>query len=201
MKNAKILELPEAIFASVSAIVTAVLARDVIRWRANKKKEFSDFMPERWDVRDLIVDIIAKTAFQRVLIFKTTNGGGMPHVGSNIYAKCLFEDYDPAYFKSVKEDYSRVEADRHYERLVVDVARHKRVEIKTRELPSGVLKDIYEAEGVAVSYVYFLHQTKSEFYYMSIAIHREFVDRLTASDVLKASMTVQKIAQIYKTIK
>lgn len=199
--KAKTLEIGESIFASIATIVTAWLARDVwINTIRKPKPVFSNYMEGRVDVRELINRILQRTNFGRVLIFKTTNGGGLPHVGSHIYAKCLFEDFDGHYFQSVKDDYARVEADQHYEKMIIELAKFKKVEIRTEAMPPGLLRDIYEREGVGLSIVYFLHQTQNEFYYMSVAVHREQIHVITLDDVIKAKFEIDKIAYLYKKI-
>ena len=190
----------EMIFGSFSAGVTAWLARDMWRQYLKKDRVFSDFIEDRADVRDYINKILQRTKFGRVLVFRTTNGGGIPHIGSPIYIKCLFEDFDGDYFTSVKDELNRVEADEHCEKIITSLAKHKKVEVLTKSLEPGLLRDIYESQGVVMSIIYFLHQTKYEFYYMSVAVHRDRLGEIQNSDLLTAGLLAGQIAKLYQKI-
>jgi hypothetical protein len=119
-------------------------------------------------IYDEMHKILEETKVQRFLVFKAHNGGGLIKPSTPLYVSVLHEDYSTP-FKSVKDTYQQVMIDGEYIRILDKVCQDKMVRIKTRNLKSSLLKDIYEAEGVQYSEIYFLGQNRKNLYFTSTA--------------------------------
>lgn len=194
-----IVNLYEAIFYSTAMAVGGWLLRDIIRAWEKRQRPFSHQLDLRGDVYEALNTILQRTEFRRVLVLKTENGGGRPHIGSPIFASVIYEDFDEP-FRSVKYDYQRLQVDGWYQAMLNDVAEKKEVGYIVDEMPKGLLREIYEAENVAVSYVFYLHETTTAFYYMSIATDSESARKLNQQDLLTARIEVAKIREIFKQL-
>lgn len=65
----------------------------------------------------------------------------------------------------------------------------------------GLLKDIYESEGVAFSQVFYLHETDDAFYYCSIATDSDGTFSMTSkAEQLTIRLNIDKLRGIFKKI-
>lgn len=119
-------------------------------------------------IYDTMHRIVEDSPVERFLILKAHNGGGVIKPNTPIYSSVIFEDYTHP-FRSVKDQYQKLQADEEYLRLLVDVISKKRVVLKTNELSPGLLKTIYDGEGVKYSEICFLGNDKKNIYYCSCA--------------------------------
>lgn len=192
-----VVNLYEAIFYSAIVAVGGWLLRDLLSAWQKRQRPFSRQLDLRGDVYEALNTILQRTEFRRVLILKTENGGGIPHIGSPIFASVIYEDFDEP-FHSVKYDYQRLQVDGWYQAMLNDVAEKKEVGYIVNEMPKGLLREIYEAEKVAVSYVFYLHETTTAFYYMSISTDAASMAKLNAQDLLTARIEVARIRDVFK---
>lgn len=112
--------------------------------------------------------ILEETPVERFLILKAHNGGGVIKPNTPIYSSVLYEDYAHP-FRSVKAQYQRLEADEEYLRMMVELIQKKSITLETGKIPNGLLKNIYQAEGVKYSQLFFLGNDKKNIYYCSCA--------------------------------
>lgn len=119
-------------------------------------------------VYDSMHKILDETAVERFLIMRAHNSGGIIKPNTPLYTSVIYEDYTHP-FKSVKDDYQRLAVDEEYLRMLVSLCSQKSVKVFTSDLPNGMLKSIYEGEGVKYAEFYYLGQDKKNIYYCSCA--------------------------------
>lgn len=117
-------------------------------------------------IYDSMHKVLDETAVERFLIFKAHNSGGTIRSNTPLYSSVIYEDYTHP-FKSVKEDYQKLPVDEEYLRMLAVLSTQKSVKIRTSEMASGILKDIYRGEGVKYSEIYYLGHDKKNIYYCS----------------------------------
>lgn len=116
--------------------------------------------------------VLDDTEAQRFLIFKAHNGGGLIRANTPLYVSILHEDYSPP-FPSVKEKYQQLRVDSDYIRMLDEICREKSVVLETKNMKPQLLKDIYLAEGVNYTEIFFLGQDRKNLYFASVGSARE----------------------------
>jgi len=100
-------------------------------------------------------DIVANTTINRVLILATHNGGHEIKPGTKLYGSVLYETVAQP-FVSVKASYQNIPLDAAYVQVLVELLTNGSVGTVTDTMPKGVLKDLYEREGVKFSKLFYL---------------------------------------------
>lgn len=132
-----------------------------------------------------------KTSVKRFMIFKGHNGG-IEKYASALYADCEEPFEDHSY------EYRPVQMDEHYRRMLNDLPINNPTVIVTEELPFSMLRRIYENEGVALSYIYFLHERDGNVYYCSLATDKEGMKEMqTPKEMLLIDLGIGKLKRIF----
>lgn len=181
--------------------VVSVLSYDRFRKWKEGQHHFSEQFISRSKIYAVIHNVTRKTSCKRFLILKTANGGGRPKIGARIYATVLYEDcYAP--FASVAETYVKVFVDKMYIEMLRKIALDGFVSFDVATMKPGLLKDMYDAEGVMFSQVFYLTETDSAFYYCSVATDETGVMNMTSKkEQLMIKLNIEKLRNIFKNIK
>lgn len=136
----------------------------------------------------------------RIMILKTTNGGGKPKLGVKIYATALYQDTRPPH-QITKYSYQKLEIDPHYMKMLNDCEINNHVSLVVPRMPhDALLRHIYIEEGIKYSEIYHIRNTKNSFYYMSISSHQ--TTRFTnPTERLTINIGVSNIRNLFKNIK
>lgn len=149
---------------------------------------------------DAMKDLVKNTeSIDGVLILKTTNGGGRPRLGNEIYATALYQEVRGQQ-EITRDSYQKIQVDKYYVKMLSDCEVNDHVSLKVSEMPEdALLKLIYNAEGITYSEIYHLRNTKDAFYFMSISTHqnKEFKQPKTR---LQIKIALSKIRQEMKRI-
>jgi hypothetical protein len=157
-------------------------------WFTNSRTQIQKVV----NIYDAMHDILDTTSTQRVMIFKAHNGGGIIKPSGELYSSCLYEDYiDP--FHSQKAKYQKIELDGIYLKMLLETMQDGYVHLKTSEMKDGLLKGIYQSEGVTESRIYYLGRTKKYVFYCSLANSKEWL--MDQAEKSKLDMGVSKIKQ------
>lgn len=147
------------------------------------------------NIYQIMDDTIRNTKFNRFLVLKSENGGGIPKLGNHLYASVILERTDSP-LESVIERYQRLKVDGEYSKMLVDIYSKGKIEHITSDLPEGtLLRRIYDSEGVLKSLVFHLHTTKTAMFYCSIATTEK---DCSDSDELLAETAADRISEIFK---
>ncbi len=115
-------------------------------------------------IYDSMHRVLDETPVERFLILKAHNSGGIIKPNTPLYISVIYEDYTHP-FKSVKDDYQRLTIDEEYLRMLVTLCNQKSIRVTTSELPNGILKSIYQGEGVKYAEMYYLGQDRKNIYF------------------------------------
>lgn len=151
--------------------------------------------------------IIETTNAERVLLFKGSNGGGLPMAGSEFYTKAIHQSTDGDESFDLVSRFNTVLIDGNYANMLRDIVTSGFVRLKVSEMPDCLLKRIYIDEGVKYSEVYYLvskglvdKKKKFEIFYMSIATHTQ--DNFdNNSDRLNIQFCVDNIRKTFQKYK
>lgn len=156
----------------VVVALISILPKLVELYYKYRKKTFKDELIKVAKLFDIMKQLIEQSSnIDRILILKTTNGGGRPKLGNKIYATALYQEVREP-LKITKESYQKLLVDSHYVKMLAKSEASHGVRLLVRDMPyDSLLKNIYEVEGITYSEIYHLQNTKNSFYFMSISTH------------------------------
>lgn len=138
---------------------------------AHKKKEEDDAFTLIFDaihnVYYTLLTILRDTKAHRVVILKTTNGGGRPTLTGKLYSSVIYEAFENP-LTSVKENWQKQELDPAYMELLFNMNKTGRIAVVTETMQKGILRDLYLAEGIKKSWVYKIYERENEYIYISL---------------------------------
>ena len=152
--------------------------------------------------------IVDSTSASRVMLFRGSNGGGLPMAGSEFYVKAIHQALLENDEHNLVERYNNVLIDGHYANLLRDIVTHGSVKIKVDEMPDCLLKRIYITEGIKHSEVHYLvskglinRKQKFEIFYLSIAKNDNegFVNDVDKLNIQLGVDNIKKIFQKYRS--
>jgi hypothetical protein len=147
------------------------------------------------NIYDTMHLVLEETAVERFIIFKAHNGGGIIKPSGELYVTALYEDYTYP-FHSVKSQYQKIEVDEIYARMLLDVIQKGQVHLYADEMKDGLLKGIYQSEGVHEARIFFLGQDKKFIFYCSCATSKEWL--ISQGEKARLELAVGKIKQNIK---
>lgn len=121
---------------------------------------------------DTMHRILEETPVERFLVLKAHNGGGIIKPSGDLYVTVLYEDYTHP-FSSIKADYQRVEVDKEYAKMLLDLLSSKKIVLQTEELENGLLKTVYQNYGIKEGIIHYLGQDKKSVYFSSAGSSKE----------------------------
>lgn len=179
------------------AVALLGFLRFLIRRRDRNDAESAAHMVA--DIYRSLTAIVATTKANRALVLRTSNGGGIPRVGSPLYSTAIYEVFNDA-TEPVSGAWEKQYLDRGYVSLVSDLLREGRVRVMTKELPPGsILRDTYESLRVEFSDVFLLYQSRASIYYLSVDYGS--LAETSAADRDKVRSEVNRIRRIFNEAK
>jgi hypothetical protein len=162
------------IFDFIIALGVGEIAKSAFKIYSDKRKVEIETSSERFqkaieNINDgyaIMNDILVVSNASRVSLLKTTNGGGVPRIGCPIYGTMVYEIYRNG--KPNKKNWSNIEIDKEYIKLLSNIIREKKVVLKTENLKIGLLENINHQLGIVKSLVFYLNAKSTEFLYLSI---------------------------------
>lgn len=124
------------------------------------------------NIYDSLHRVINQTSVERILVYKAHNGGGVIKPDTPLYSTVLYEDYE-APLPSVKDQYQKLELPENAIRLLLSTCLEKKVKVKVEQLEQGIMRDLYEGDGVAYTEIFYLGQGKKAVYFCSVATSKE----------------------------
>lgn len=142
----------EARLVSAQAVVVQEQARrKQAEWEVNVRQSvprYTDFVLNYERQHKEVRHLIGSTEIDRFVQFKAINGREMPKYTSA--------------FHQIREggqdlwEFEHVPLDKHYENLFTQILTGEPARVITTQLPASMLKDIYTAEGVTASLVFYI---------------------------------------------
>lgn len=114
-----------------------------------------------------LLTILRDTKAHRVVVLKTTNGGGRPTLTGRLYSSVIYEAFENP-LTSVKENWQKQELDPAYMELLFNMNKTGRISVITETMQKGILRDLYLAEGIKKSWIYKIYERENEYIYISL---------------------------------
>lgn len=131
----------------------------------------------------------------RVLLLKTSNGGGVPGPGATV--RVTIESEACANMVPSMMDWQARPMDQSYSRMIVRLITERRMVLRPSELPKGSeLRNSYEANGVLSSWVFKVAVVKGAFFFLSLNFTKEERLAMTAADVDRISASINRIRSL-----
>ena len=145
-----------------------------IKRRDQKKNDHITLVLERITNIYHYLHILQKeTRAQRCVIFRIENGGEIPVLGKDLYSSAAYETFDYT-LGPLKNMWQRQKMDEDYIQILIDVARDGHKEVVTDNLSSGILKDLYESQGIVWTEMHKIQSRTGSFFYLSMSYTKEF---------------------------
>jgi len=144
--------------------------------------------------------IISETEAERVVIFKSKNGSGMPRLGSRLHTSAVYEMHSHNYAHNLVERYENVSLDGDYISMLLDLQTSGMVRLVVDKMNESLLKTIYKTEGIKYSELYYLHTTESGMYYVSIATTSDGFGLIINNPAMRSiiDISVSKLQNLFK---
>ena len=152
----------------VAAQLLKTLHALVVAWMKRRDDPFTDTMEQVHKCYTILNTLQRETHASRVVILATTNGGGVPTLGKNLYSSVLYEVCDLP-LRPVKRRWQKQVLDAHYTEALMRMNGSGYHELITEEMPEGtLLHDLYEGEGVELGRIYRIYEGRTRFIYLSM---------------------------------
>jgi len=196
---------------NITAIVVAIIAalggvtgqRVFDWWKAKKETRRKDSavhgLTDVAEVYKTMERVVVATSAERFVIFKGSNGGGVPRPGQPFYAAAVHEKHKDDHHERLVEKYKRVEVDAPYIQMILEVIATGKKTLISETMEPGLLRSIYRAEGVKYSEAYFLSKTEKEVYYCTIATTKENERFAGDGDRVEIDLAISRIREVFKS--
>jgi len=151
------------------------------------------------EIQQVIERLLNKTTIHGVHVMKTENGGGRPRVGNNIYISILYEAIKDHTYSS-KDDYQKMLIDEAYVRLLNTIGSTSPISLKVSEMEEGMLKRIFDNVGIKYAEMYFIGETDTAFYYLSISTTEENYEIDKIVDRVEIEIAINKLRNTFNRI-
>lgn len=147
--------------------ITVALINNYDLWSSQTSQQ--EHLRQQVQIYDLINDCIAQTPAERIIVFRTHNGGGRPSVSSHFGVSAM---YGTNVRIDTKHLYQNITVDEHYTRMLLKLLKGKNFPIITSQMPDQLLKRIYINEKVKYSLAYPLCLMSTGLFYISFSTHK-----------------------------
>lgn len=162
-----------------------------------KPRKVSDVHQDVRQTFEHIQQACLKSQAQRVLILKSKNGGGVPHVGKKLNIAVLYEHIQNAKIPSVKANYKYFQVDLPYVEMLSKMYANGFYDYVTDQEPDSHLNRQYRSIGIQRTRLYYLYQTKEEFYYVAFS-SMSADDMMDATSLSTFEVCVSNLRNIFK---
>lgn len=143
-------------------------------------------------------DILEQTDAQQVILLKAHNGGEEIKLGSWLYSSVIYEVRKNKE-DEVKDRWVSQPLDENYLIMLSNLQSQKKLNLVTKNLKEGPLKDVYKSKGVTFTKVLELYQTRDlkKYFYISCVFKKPYEElKAFERDQIRASTIA--IANVYK---
>ena len=183
-----------ALFSAAATVGFALAA-----YRLFLKKKQADIMQHArvWtELQRVCIDLVQDSAVERAYILMLTNGGGVPMVGRQLYVTGLVAVTNELAHKKLTP-VRGMEVDIPYLEMLIRARANGKCANYTDAMPGGLLKDIYNAEGVKYSEVFPVIQTQDAFFFASFSTYK--ADNLQSSQA-EMSVAVNEMRKLMRSV-
>ena len=195
---------------NITSIIVAIIAalggvtgqRVFDYWKAKKQDKLKDSavhgLTHMAEVYRAMERIITVTSVERFVIFKGSNGGGVPRPGQPFYASAVHEKHKDEHHERLVEKYKRIEVDANYIQMLLETISTGRKSLDVDKMEPGLLRSIYRSEGIQHSECYFLGKTEKEVYYCTLATTKDKQRFTGDGDRVEIDLAISRIREVFK---
>jgi len=125
-----------------------------------------------------------ETRAVRAAVLRATNGGGIPVPGKPIYSSIVYEDEEEDMVEA-RSRWKKQEVDNGYAQVLTSLFEQKKILLKTEELPPSALKNLYLADGITFSKVFYIGADEKALIYVSFNFKCEEMPTTEERDLLR----------------
>ena len=191
------------IIVSVVAFMGGAGGAKVIEaWKVRKQEakrarlEYS--LREMDEVYSAMSQVVRETPVKRFIVFRGSNGGGIPRPGHEFFASAVHERHKAEDHERMVERYKKVSVDAGYIAMLLEVISFGQKKIIVDNLEHGLLRNIYRAEGIHYAEVHFLSKTDKEVFYLSIASDEPGERFCNEIDRVEIDLAISRIRQVFR---
>lgn len=161
-------------------------------WTTNRNKRAVEDIVH---IYEAMQDIVSNTDIQRVLVMATHNDGQEIKPGSKLYTSVAYEQVSHP-FQSVKALYQNIPLDSDYVSILLEILNKGKKAYHVKNMSTGLLKTIYDTEGVAYAEIYYLADShRKKIWYLSCATSKP-VTFLPGGQQILIARRVDEISRI-----
>lgn len=180
----------------IGALLLELLRYGLKKNDTRQSNVFGDIFKAKEEINMLIDKLRYDTPCHRVTIIKTTNGGGAPTLAGDLYSTVLYESYDFP-LRAIKKNWINQKLDSSYLKMLHSMHTNGgKLVLVAESLEDGILKDLYEAQGIKESHIYRITATrKNEYIYLSANFTETGMDTPSIKEYERA--TILKLRSIF----
>lgn len=191
-------QFTELLLASLSGGTFLAGILTTYRWykdrQLKKYDPFNEVLPKVHQIYSIIEKLRRDLKAKRVAILKAENGGGIPKIDSHLYSSILYETVADTEEK-VKATWQKQKVDKAYVELLMDVYQKGEVTLCEEELPTSILKDVYNAYGTNCAVVLPLSTAYNKFMYLTV--HFDDIEQLDTMAETLIRSAVNDLSRIF----
>lgn len=169
--------IPTELQVALVGLLTSVLTAVAVRLKRKVDQSYrrqgeTALIDAAWVYRHLN-DCASFLRTDRTLVLYTSNGGGIPSAGKSLFLTVLYEIVRGDGLNPITNRFQGLQVDGSYLAFISQVADPNRGvwQGKPSELEPGLLRSLYESEGVTFAYISRIASTAERFYYLSLHWH------------------------------
>lgn len=175
---------------ALSALINA--GASIIKKKMEMRRPFEKAIKNINLIYHELSDLKNKIGCDRVIIYTTKNGGGIPRPGAHLYISILFETYNKPLY-SIEEFWQDRIVDKGHINILSDLDEKQIITIKAKDMEEGILKNSFIAQNVKYSCKAKIKSTSENYFYLSCHFTTPMNEIQTKAYVLD---TVSKIKHI-----
>lgn len=179
------------------AATVALLFYIMIHIPQEQRKRFDKKLGDIGKIHAIMDRLRFESNIQRVLIWKSENGGGVARFGSKLKLSVVYESYEFP-FRSVREDYQDLEADGHAIEVLIKMQQNGETAYFTDQMKEGILRRINENDGAMWSILFAIGPGDGKAFYYASASTSEAKTPYQVGQGLKIELAKKNLRAMYK---
>ena len=177
----------------LTSIISVYLKRRQASLQVSRTVTLTERMTEIANVYMAMDEMVADGTCDRFIMFKGSNGGSVPRLGSDYNIKVLYPAAKAIDKSDFIKNYSLV-ADGQYVNMLVQIMRERFVGYFSEIMPDGILKSILRHEKINYCEVYYLANNKDELIFCTIESASANFDE---NQKLKITLEIERIRRLF----
>lgn len=159
------------------------------RDKVKRRKAFGNVFAKVHEVYSILNTLLADTEADRILILKTTNGGGKPKPSGSLYSSVIYEVYENP-LESIRKNWQKQKLDAAYINVLLEVDKHDYHWVNVSTMEDGMLKDLYTATGIKKGLAIKLAEKEHEYIYMAVNFTEDVPEDAAFKESMRGGLTV-----------